>query len=217
MKKIYCDESFFKNDSENTFYWAGFIAADGNLGERNNKAKNKVVSLSQSDKIVIQNFLNDIKDNGRKISERKYKTLKGENTMYAAQISSEEMFNDLSRFGIVPVKSKILEFPEWLASHSLVNHFIRGYFDGDGSVYIQKNSKYIEFRGTVSFLSTINEIIKSKIMLKTKAEVRVHSNCGSLKYAGNNLVPMVGEYLYNNANLFLPRKKEKIFASKNES
>lgn len=45
------------------------------------------------------------------------------------------MFGDLSKHGCVPNKSLILKFPTTLPNE-LVNDFIRGYFDGDGSVYI---------------------------------------------------------------------------------
>ena len=59
-------------------------------------------------------------------------------------------FSDLNKLGVVERKSLILTFPtEQQVPKHLMPHFIRGYFDGDGSVYKQKqgNTK-IEIGGT---------------------------------------------------------------------
>ena len=95
--------------------------------------------------------------------------------------------------------------------HPLVNHFIRGYFDGDGSVYIQNDTKYIEFRGTVPFLKSINRIVKSNLERKTRAAVHIHSGCGSLKYCGNKLAVQVANFMYEGATIFLHRKHYKLY------
>lgn len=45
------------------------------------------------------------------------------------------MFNDLIKQGCVPNKSLILTFPnKYHVPKNLINHFIRGYFDGDGCI-----------------------------------------------------------------------------------
>ncbi len=82
------------------------------------------------------------------------------------------MFEDLCKHGCVPNKSLILEFPKTVPS-DLIHHFIRGYFDGDGSVFITRKKwirtpktlpriEYtdyigISFNGTKELLEGINE------------------------------------------------------------
>jgi hypothetical protein len=49
------------------------------------------------------------------------------------------MFDDLCYHGCVPNKSLILKFPT--INEGLISHFIRGYFDGDGTVGEYQNVK----------------------------------------------------------------------------
>lgn len=74
------------------------------------------------------------------------------------------MKTDLIRLGCVPNKSLILKFPSEniFSNPELIRHFIRGYFDGDGSVFISRekhwrNKRYFNvihyrFCGTYDFL-----------------------------------------------------------------
>lgn len=56
------------------------------------------------------------------------------------------MMGDLISNGCVPKKSLILKFPEEdIVSKELQSHFIRGYFDGDGSLLHSKTSKKISW------------------------------------------------------------------------
>lgn len=54
------------------------------------------------------------------------------------QISSKTLTADLLKLGCTPRKSLTLKFPNdgIFKSNDLIRHFIRGYFDGDGSVFI---------------------------------------------------------------------------------
>ena len=56
------------------------------------------------------------------------------------EICSPEIGEKLISYGCVPRKSNILKFPDIsiFKSKNLIRHFIRGYFDGDGSVFISK-------------------------------------------------------------------------------
>jgi intein-encoded DNA endonuclease-like protein len=47
------------------------------------------------------------------------------------------MVADLEKWGCVENKTFKLNFPDFI-SEELIPHFIRGYFDGDGSVFLHK-------------------------------------------------------------------------------
>ena len=57
-------------------------------------------------------------------------------------IVSDKLSSALSKLGGTPRKSLTLEFPKFIPKH-LMSHFIRGYFDGDGSVWNGKRKKMI--------------------------------------------------------------------------
>jgi AraC-like DNA-binding protein len=58
---------------------------------------------------------------------------------YRLRINSSSLIEDLNSFGIIPNKTKVLNFPE-VPNHLLV-HFIRGFLDGDGWIVtrVRKN------------------------------------------------------------------------------
>jgi intein-encoded DNA endonuclease-like protein len=69
----------------------------------------------------------------------------------------QRLYDDLSENGVFPKKSTEnrlkLNFPN--LKEELKPHFIRGFFDGDGSVYMSKtngpNSKGVSFVGTCKY------------------------------------------------------------------
>ena len=114
---------FEKIDTEEKAYWLGFLYADGSVGSKENKIE---LGLAEKDLSQVEKFKQFIGlDN--KISYRK-------NTKsYRSSFRSQKCKQDLISQGCVPKKSLILTFPtEQQVSHSLICHFMRGYFDGDG-------------------------------------------------------------------------------------
>ena len=64
----------------------------------------------------------------------KIRKRKEEKTSYRLQIGSKEMFNDLYALGMRQNKTKSLTVPN--VPNKFFCHFIRGYFDGDGNVWV---------------------------------------------------------------------------------
>ena len=126
------------------------------------------------------------------------------------------MCDDLGRFDIVPRKSLTLTFPEWMKTHPLKHHFIRGYNDGDGSFYIPElkdgrtvEQVYFSMRGTQIFLKVIRNILEQECDLgERNTDIRISSDCGVLEYGGNGIISKITDYLYQDATIYLPRKLE---------
>jgi len=81
------------------------------------------------------------------------------------------MVNDLERLGCISNKSLILKFPTIdQVSEEFIPHFLRGYFDGDGTVFMSANTngvtdvKYqrinVGICGTFEFLDKVRDIFK---------------------------------------------------------
>jgi hypothetical protein len=222
-----CDHEFFSRDTEESFYIAGFIAADGCVKDRKGKYGNPrpevYIGLSKTDKDHLEKIRNTLKaetpirDFLVKNSKRNPKwndTWKSELT-----INSKQMCDDLKRFNIVPRKSLIYTFPEWMVTHPLKHHFIRGYNDGDGSFYIPKlqngrtvEQLYFSMRGTPQFLQVIREIVEQECNLEhRKNPIRISSGHGVLEYGGNHIIEKLAKYIYQNATIYLPRKHKMVF------
>lgn len=212
--KYSCDHDFFSRDNEASFYWAGFLAADGCVFNRGN-SYTLSLNLSEKDLAHLKRFKKDLSFDGiisKSVTKHSDKNPKWNDSIKRSlTISSFKIFQDLKRFNIQPNKTKSYTFPKWMISHEMVNHFLRGYIDGDGSFYYQKNRDRVclEVRGTYEFLTTFKEVVDSCIEDSCKVRVTTPDSTSKLKYSGKKFVPKLVDFLYKNSNIYMLRKKEK--------
>jgi len=214
-----CNEKFFQTDTPENFYIAGFIAADGSVREQK-YSKVLKIALSSNDRLHLEKIKKALNsDHVIKTYAVKSSPLVNSKNIYSVDeltITSSNIFNDLQRFNIVPNKTYSYQFPEWLINHPMVNHFMRGYIDGDGSICSSIRNNYsskqvsISLLGRLLFLKSFNnilikqcKIVGSKIVIKSNETYRI-------RYSGNQQCKIIGEFLYKNATIFLDRKFDKI-------
>ncbi len=209
--KYSCNHNFFCKNNENSFYWAGFIAADGCVFNKDD-SKTLIISLSEKDYNHLLSFKNIINYNGplhKSITHHSKINAKWKDSIKRTlRISSFQIFEDLKRFNINPNKTKTYTFPKWLINHELVNHFMRGYNDGDGSFYFDssRNRVCFELRGNVEFLNDYKKILELNFNKKSLVNVTIPDSTAKLKYTGKKIVPQIFDFLYKDATIYLPRK-----------
>ena len=209
-RKYNLNDDYFENiDNEHKAYWLGFLYADGYVTN-----KDKIgISLSKIDYGHLVKFKNDI---SAEAPIKLYTQTQGyvEGTQYARIIlSSKKMKDDLVSNGVLENKTDILEFPKKL-DKNLYNHFIRGYFDGDGCIThggYQKDGteKFnIKIVGTMEMLNKINEVFGTCVKLIKRHPDRDTNNY-TITICGNRQVKRVMDFLYKDATIYLDRKYEK--------
>ena len=199
--KYECNDDYFQFDTSEIFYWAGFIAADGCVKLKNGKYKQLSIGLARKDHNHVEKFKKAVGFSGSV-----HKIISQGHIRSEITISSGKLFDDLSRFNIVPCKSLIYTFPEWLVNHFNVNHFMRGYNDGDGSFYRSLNKGrtveqlYFGLRGTKKFLIAYKQILEQNCKLR-KSDKKPRANCGiyTLEYGGTRVVGQIRDFLYKDA------------------
>lgn len=220
MSKIYsCNENLFSTETENSFYLAGFIAADGSIQYRK---YSKILKITLSNK--DENFLYKIKEilNSnhpiRQYRTKQSKLVKSENICVELQIASKNISQNLARFNIVPNKTFIYYMPEWLIKHPLCHHFLRGYFDGDGCIShcgLGKNRTIIQksfnILGTGKFIEQYMNILIDNAKLNA-VKINQKGNVYCLQYSGNKNIQKIYDFLYKNATIFLERKHNKFIS-----
>jgi hypothetical protein len=204
--KIKCNKNFFSVYSKESCYWAGFILADGNLRVDRNSLQLK---LSKIDKDHLYSFLKDIKcDNLSLVKEY--------NDYVSLTIHLDEFKNDLiNNFGITPNKTLTADISNKIPTDMLI-HFIRGYFDGDGSI-TKTTTITLSFVGTVKLLLKLTQYFKNKlnIELKSKNEtppIQKSNNdlIGAVSYSGKNAIKIMDSFYYDlSENNYLKRKLHK--------
>ena len=99
---------------------------------------------------------------------------------------------------------------------SLIRHFIRGYFDGDGCISINKDKHNVRvnFVGTEDMLKHIVEIFVKECGAHKPELIENSNNNGNIVYSvqwGNVYTcHKIYNYLYKGANIYLDRKLEKF-------
>jgi len=98
----------------------------------------------------------------------------------------------------------------------LIRHFSRGYFDGDGTINCSatgrhKNPQYtVGICGTYNFCQNLNDILVESINFKKSLPAKTESKVFVYSFGGNERIKSFYHYIYDDANLFLTRKKEKM-------
>ncbi|MDU0321145.1 LAGLIDADG family homing endonuclease, partial [Clostridium butyricum] len=97
-------------------------------------------------------------------------------------------------------------------------HFIRGYFDGDGSLVLSKNSINFKICGTKEFLEKLREVFNScskysfkNVLFKRKKD---NKNNYYLSFGGRYKTLSVMNYLYDKSEVYLDRKYKKFILLK---
>lgn len=219
-----CNHNIFSTDTENSFYLAGFIAADGCIKSKNGTtSKSLYIGLSNKDRIHLEKIRDTlgaehpIGDYEVKNSKRNPKW--SDTICSSINITSSQIYSDLQRFNITERKTHTLTFPDWIKDHPLRHHFIRGYIDGDGcfSSAVGKGKKvrqvFFSVRGTTAFLTSLRSILETDLNLEERTkDIRINNGIGVLEYGGNRVCKALAEYLYQDATIYLDRKKEAAFA-----
>lgn len=200
-----CNSNYFSNiDTERKAYWLGFLYADGN----NYKGRLQI-RLQDSDKILLEEFSKDINSNS--VIKNIKVNITNRKNQVGLFINDIKLTEDLIKLGCVPNKSLILKFPteEQVPKH-LLNHFIRGYFDGDGCISInKKGGKHFSITSNNLFIEKLQEIlIKNCNLNKVKiVNSKQHKETTlTLSYGGNIQVKRIFDYLYKDATIYLERK-----------
>ena len=218
-KQYEYDETYFSQiDTPDKAYWLGFLYADGYITKP--KQGNPVLGICLAEPEPIEKFKKALKSN---LPIRSYKKVNGysdKSIEYRIAFHSKQMVEDLEKWGCVERKTFKLKFPDFL-TEDLVPHFIRGYFDGDGSVFLHvtKNNRkeYImlgsQFSGIESFLRDMVKyfdfIEEDQCVYQDK---RKETDCWRIQFASNLRSLKLYHYMYKNCpqDICLSRKREKF-------
>lgn len=203
---------FDEIDSEEKAYFLGLLYADGYI-DTDRGATN--ISLIHTDVGILEKFKKVIQYNGNIQTVIINKTnLK--NCIVRPQkrlvFRDKHMTDTLANAGCVQKKSLVLKFPELhILPKSLYNHFIRGYFDGDGCISFCGNKPDFQILGTKEFLTYVQNVLVENTGLNFTKIVQ-RGNFFVLRYSGRINCLKLRDYIYNDATIYLDRKHIKFFA-----
>ncbi len=195
----------FRSNVERDSYFLGLFFADGYNSETRG---NICIRLQGRDK----EFLQSVSDNIYVNSKPLYHVICDGRDYYEISISNRSLSQKLANLGAKQAKSLILDFPKNKGIN--LRHFIRGYFDGDGSCSAfqrkigKTKTRQVTFAGTKIFLQKMNKIIQQETGLEFKLLPVGKIYISYLN--GSRRIAKFATWLYNCAQLFLPRKRQRF-------
>lgn len=212
------NEKFFDTWTRDSAYIIGFLMADGNI-----LCKNYIGSNYHGEGYILSINLH-IKDIeileyiAQELESKSPKTRKfiGNDNIYREQaylvVSSKYMILKLIEHGVIPNKTGKESIPSTLPDY-LFPDFLRGYFDGDGSIHngkqYWKNKEYGQYN--LKFVCANDKLLKSfkerldniggKIITNTK------DHCCRWQIQSKKDILKIGQLMYKDANFSLTRKK----------
>lgn len=220
-RKYKLNENYFRVlETPEQAYILGFIYADGYNRE------DTLELVQNSSRIDILYKIRDAFDSNAELKEY----TPGKFTIY---FNSRTLCEDLSRLGVTKAKSLTLEFPDFIPD-TLMSHFIRGYFDGDGCVWdgkrkimtIKDSSKPSGFRerivhnvkftftGNSTFITKLQAYLMYKLGFKeTKlnfSKARERKHICTMEYSGRGQLKSLYNYMYKDANIYCEEKFNKF-------
>lgn len=158
QRSINLNENFFSSWSNEMAYVLGVIFTDGNINPGSKRDPSQKTGTRSPRLIIGQkepellNKVSKLMNCDMKLRHRNKRGISG--ALYVFDICNEKIYDDLINFGLSPPKSKTIEFPN--ISQEFVRHFIRGCWDGDGSIFFDENKLVASYiSGSKNFIETL--------------------------------------------------------------
>lgn len=179
------NQNFFQSWSPQIAYVLGFIFADGAIEDVQKSSRTCYIAIISKDLSILEK-IRSVMNSSHKFYKRKAETLvfpggkrytSGERFVF--RIGSKLMYNDLLSLGVTPRKSLTILFPN--IPLAFLSHFIRGYFDGDGCLFLIKRRypRIIFTSGSKQFLEGLS------INLSATLQIPIKSAYSQLQKSGN--------------------------------
>lgn len=198
-------------DSEEKAYWLGFLFTDGSVDHYKSTGRIRL-QLKKEDKEILEKYRECLQLDCR-IIENKQRSL------VSVEFTDEQIFNDLSKYGIIPNKTyecKHIPFDK-IPSQFLVP-FIRSLYDGDGYLTMSEDcSTDVTFGFTTYYESVVQEfqLAIDNLINKTNHNKNIFTNAWHSNWRGKLQVLSILDILYKNSNIHLNRKYQKYLKLKN--
>ncbi|MCQ9207407.1 MAG: hypothetical protein NG740_05990 [Omnitrophica bacterium] len=203
QKYYHINENFFSQWSREMAYVLGLLMTDGCLNRPKNSSFR--IRLCLNDRELLEKVANVIGSNHNITASRHQEGL------YSLLFAREKLAQDLIKLGLKLRKSLDLEFPE--LPNEYLRDFIRGVFDGDGSVYFNKKSpncplvtKFVG--GSRPFMYKLEQKLQGLGMPKRKIYEERRKNVSyTIRYSHKNSLKLGGlMYSHIDSDLYLKRK-----------
>lgn len=181
--------TIFQDKNEETLYWGGIMASDGNVH------KSAVsVGLKESDVGHLYKLKEWLGAETKIYHKAKTKS-------YCFRVKNQRICEDLLEYGVTPNKSLTYDPPSFCEQSP---DFWRGMIDGDG--HIGKKRPIISLFGTKMACDSFRRFVKA--FCNSEANTCKHNNIFTIRYSGKYAIQIMQKLYGNNPKFYLDRKYE---------
>lgn len=206
------NKHFFSSITTNLqAYMLGWITADGNITSTNQLR----IELTILDESIVKMFRDVLAPSVKLAARRKEREYKGEKKVSETIIFSckcKQWREDLTKYNVVPNKSnREIRMP--ILPKNLMASYIRGFFEGNGSINCGKYGTAIRLTfGSHIYLDDLGQYLNDMDIIKKRlvAKRKRNSNCSDIEFGSALDVTSFTDYIYTDSSLYLPRKRNKL-------
>lgn len=201
-RKYTIDEHVFDQiDNEGAAYWLGFIYADGCVSKTFLQVR---LSVKDEDHLLrLRDFL-------KSDSPIRYYEKSGYSQTKSAQLTvfGRHLSNRLRELGILAGRPDHAPTVKQV-DPDVMSHFLRGFLDGDGAI---TKHHAVWFCGPEPLMEFIRRHMAEAVGRNPDITIVKHSTSDLyyLHYKGAFNAGIVADYLYEDATIYLPRKKDEF-------
>lgn len=200
---------FDKIDTFEKAYIIGILLADGCVNFKKNAV---MLSLSGDDGYLVQ-MIADVLFKTKYPVKSDNQSLKNKNhrDRFKFYLVDKHICNQLSALGFCQNKTINNNFTIKNIPENFRAAFIRGFFDGDGSIYItKKQSVNVHFVGLESILVEIKKELQTLGIRSSIYSCHSTNIVKELRFGDIKSIKKYYDFIYNDNSLFLQRKKKKF-------
>lgn len=227
LKYNHNDDYFTNINSSTKAYILGFTIADGSIDRsvRGNCISNRLCFGNSIDDVeIIELIKNEISPESKLYHKFNKVGAKNRKEQIYLRIASFKLCEDLINiYDIKPKKTHNKDFKIDFSKipEEYIKDFIRGFFDGDGSVSFYKTNKTIFFNfsfifNSKDFAEQIGQIFEKLFNIRAVYYTHIGKTCTyysmRFDYSRNRLekIKEIYNWLYNDSTIYLKRKKIKF-------
>jgi len=196
------NEQFFEEWSSEMAWVFGLLMADGCITSN----QHKTLQFGSTDLSLVKSVLHHLKSTHKSYTAKPDKNNIRKKNYYTICIARTKIYNDLVKLGMTERKSNTMNFPT--IPDKYLNHFIRGYTDGDGSL-TRFSVMYVS--GSLLFLNKLHEKLENRNFNIKEVKQRPdhegylsHKPCYSLSVSGKDYIQWI--YKGSSSSTRLDRK-----------
>lgn len=198
------NHNFFSSiDTPEKAYFLGLLFTDGSVTLDKQRSPNIAIELVETDIDILDKFKQTIGSNSKFSYNKRDNRKQG---TYTFSIRSKQFAEDLAKYNIVPNKTYTVDE---IIIPNFEKDFLRGFIDGDGSIYYSDGSWHINVCGHSQ--NIIKQISQLGDCLIGATQNKIQVSDGVYRYSWNGYKAIqLCELLYDENTFYtIERKKQK--------